>query len=526
MDHNDPAIQHHVFASEGVQSILGPFASKEITASSLRSLGDALSPSARQIQEANRVVSMVQQEIASSTTLSVHRIAVGGSFGKRTSLPDFDIDLVLFINDASPPFQSELTALRRFLETSVAGITMVKASPYSITFYLNRFKVDLLLAPNLVVGISRDPRLDQHKALLRKIANQKNGQEETARFLSPAFVESVVHYMKKQSPFVNAAVRLGKLWKKSCAVTPSTFPRWFSSFLVELIAADAALKELRLNPNQASLVRVFRAFLLQISKPSKLKLVCTDYYSEKDVPLHVLQERPLVMDPVNPFLNVAKHMDWIIIQLLAEDTLAVLNKSLSETGHVNVGDLFCPRLGEDVPRLFKWIRFQMRFIKSGSWLRVAELRRIADLKGATIDPGVRWRAPEKLERNDVASVAKPYILGMFDQLTSVTFAALSFHVSRKAQQGVSEVVAACQFIDEMLLEVFDQSPTQWSPTTLTEDSCDVTCVFGQVPISSRCPDDLRYLYFSLSFDVNDVALDYLCHQIATDLRHSQPENSE
>jgi hypothetical protein len=456
--------------------------------------------------------------------ISVDRICVSGSFGKKTALPSFDIDLVLFVNGTTPPFETELKRLYKYLSTNVPGIEMKKASPYSITFYLKGFKVDLLLAPNFVTKPSENPKKEQHQALLQDItAKPPRDRLERARYLSPAFSETVVDFMKKRRPFVNAAVRVAKLWKTSCAVNGSTFPRWFTSFLVELVVSDKAEAELQNKPDDASLVRALKAFFEQLSNPNNLNLVFTENYDESAIPESIRKERPIVLDPSNPYLNVAKPMDWEVIKLLAQHTLAVLNKAESHTSTMD--DLFHPRLGEDISRLFRQLNFQLRFVKHGGWMRSVQVRKIADLEGKMMSPGVTWRATEKLDRDDASRIAKPRILGMLDTLVKVTDLAMSHHIYNGARNGISEVVAACNFIDAMLLEVFDTPRQQWGPSSERHEDRDVTCLFGQIPIPSN-EDDLRYLYFCLSFNVDDAGLEYIANCIAVRLRRCQEEESD
>ena len=527
IDHNDPAIRHHAETAKEVERVLGAFRSKDTTVGNLRALGDALAPSTKIEQDAKVVADSVQEVVKKCGTVNIDRTCISGSFGKRTALPDFDIDLVLFLNDASPPFESEIECLRSYLSNNLKGVTILKSSPFSVTFLFNGFKVDLLPAPNLVKGPSECPRIDQHRELLKELSKVPPTKEleaiERARYYSPAFSESVVHFVKKQQPFVNAAVRLAKMWKYACAVTRSTFPRWFSSFLIELIVSNAAILEMRTNPHDASLIRVLRSFFQQLSSPASLKIVFTEYYPESAIPEWIASQRPLVMDPANPYGNVAKQMNWEIIRLLALDMLGTLDKATKQPSSVPIGELFRPRLGEDVHRLYRQCNFQLKFIKESSWLRRVQVRKIADLNGNMMDQGVIWRATDKLERNNVAKVAKPHILKMLETLVEVTNLALIFHVSKEVnERGVCEVVAASNFIDDMLYEVFDMNRIDWTPSSRTVESCDVTCIFGQIPIPST-PDDLRYLYFSLSFDVEDRALDYVSNCIAADIRREQEE---
>ena len=518
IDHNSQEIRQLCSVQAEIDAALGPFLSKPITPANLRLLGDSLAPSKKKQAAAKAVANSVQDVLkqCDSDAVSVARTCIGGSFGKKTALSSFDLDLVVFLNNAEPPFEKEISFFSKFLPQRLNGLKFLKSSPFSVTFLLGGFKVDLLPAPNFVSGSSPTPGDAQREALLNEIEKASNDQERNlkARFLSPAFSESIVSFMAKQQPFVNAAVRLGKLWKKSCCTTNFTFPRWFSSFLVELIMCHVATRELS-EQSEASLLRVFNGFLELLSEPQKLCIIFTDIYSQSAVPDKLRHERPLVVDPANPYLNVAKQMTWEPVRLLALDTLVVLNRAVERP--TTIHDLFQHRLGNDIPQLFQRCKFNMKFVSSKSWLRTLQVRDIADLHGKQMDQGVVWRATEKLERSPTAREAKPTLLAMFDDLIAVTNMALSFNVTSALTLGKAEIPVVADFMDGMMQEVFDDRVTNWCTTTRTNEDCDVTLIFGQVPVRSH-PDNLRYVYISLSFDVDDHRFDYLCHEIASSIR--------
>jgi hypothetical protein len=62
-------------------------------------------------RDAKSVADSVQEVVKECSIVNVDRTCISGSFGKRTALPDFDIDLVLFLNDSNPPFESEIECL-------------------------------------------------------------------------------------------------------------------------------------------------------------------------------------------------------------------------------------------------------------------------------------------------------------------------------------------------------------------------------------------------------------------------------
>ena len=99
--------------------------------------------------------------------------------------------------------------------------------------------------------------------------------------------------------------------------------------MIELIATATALEvEERSDDIKDNYLEFFRDFLTKVSDIMTLKIIFTDYYSEKDVPGSLLSERPLLLNPVNPFQNVFEVADEVYLKSLevgAKETLRRLH---------------------------------------------------------------------------------------------------------------------------------------------------------------------------------------------------------
>ena len=521
VDHYDPKMQFAVKAQQELKSIFDKFQFKTVTTSSLRAFGDALVPTEKKKKEANAVIEEVREVVTKCPGFKINRICVSGSYGKKTCLPSFDLDMIVFINDEAPPFYQTLQSLKSHVQLQLHDLQLDKESNKCITFHYKTFKIDLLPAPNKVDQPSSNLAADQRRGLMQELNGipSEEMRVKRAQDLSSAFGESVVAAMQKQQQFVKAAIRLVKFWKHSCSTI--SFSNWATSYLLELVTWSATQRELEQNPSDASLVRFLETTFRQLSQPHTLCVMWPDHYRINDVPPFLAKSRPLVMDPVNPFNNVAKNMDWTTIRILAAETLSSLQKT-----NTTLSDLFKCRLGDDVDKLYSFLSFQLRFVSDVSWLRHIEIKEIAELRGQMMNPGVTWRAVEKFQRNEDSKLAESHLMQNFDDLVRVTHLALSFHVEKKKSEGVGEVAACCEFIDRMLSRVFDSSSQHtWTPTSRKPEDCDATMLFGQVPISSQ-RNDLRYLRFQLSFDVDDDAFAFICHNVASAIRKREEDDTD
>lgn len=515
-DHFDPFIQNRGKACDELGSLLASYRNTAVSAQSLRRLGDELAPTKQQQQAARRVIDKVIHAVQSSPGINVDRCCVSGSFGKKTAIRDFDIDLVIFVNDQEPPFKSTLEKLTSHLPQLLpASLEMQVTTRFSVQFCLDGFNVDLLPGPNFATDTS-NKRKQQYELSMAKIhALDRKSFENDVRYWVSALAEATVDCMKEQSPFVNAAVRLAKLWKNSCVVMPLTFPKWFSSFMVEIVAADAANSELAENPHDASLIRVLHRYFSALSTPEKLNVVGSRY-SLTEIPDWVHNQRPLVLDPVNPLCNLAAHLsDWKTVKLLAKAAL----RTIENAQRLTVPQLFDVQIGEDIPRMYQQCNFHLRYVSDGHWLRSLEVRSINNLAGQRMDPGVDWRSRGSIDAHACQPEAQNILYREFQDFVNVSTTALLFQ-TRKAPSR--EVAAASGFSDEILSQVFLQPKSEWIPNSEVHESFDVSFTFGQIPIPSP-KNDLRYIYLKLSTNLNIEQLYRAAHDIQREKREEEED---
>jgi predicted nucleotidyltransferase len=504
-------------ASDEIGALLRQFRRSPVTPSNLRQLGDQLAPTKQTIRNAKGVIAKVVDAVHKSQGISVDRCCVTGSFGKGTATRDFDIDLVVFVNESEPPFSHTLSELSKQLPKLLLGAEMEKKTQFSVQFYLDGFNVDLLPGPNFVQAHESSKETAQFNATMDKIKDMgPRVVEKEVRYWGSAFAETTVAYMKQQQSFVNAAVRLAKLWKNLCVVAPWTFPRWFSSHVVEIISSDLAAKELAQNSHDASLVRVMEHFFRALSSPQHLVVVGTNHKDE-DIPVWIKKQRPLVLDPVNPFNNLAMHLkDWKSIELLASSSLALMTSD-----GVTVLDLFQPRVSSSMSSIYHRCNFQFRMIaKTESWIRTLQVRSIRSLNGKAMNPGVEWRSKDKLDRGACSLDVQEVLLSQFVNYVNVSTTVLLWHV-REAKSR--EVASASSFVDSMLSEVFQKEVTNWTGANDTHESRDISFTFGQIPIPSP-PDDCRFLYLKLSVNLLDERIYRLAYDIQRELERQEEEN--
>jgi len=119
----------------------------------------------------------------------------------------------------------------------------------------------------------------------------------------PSFVKERTAFVAKQPGNVKVTIRLLKWWRDqqhwSCELTRP------SDYLVELVAIYAYQQCGRLSQTQmiANCMSIFARF-------DQLRVMWSNFYEQQDVWSPLMMQRPLLMDPVNPFSNIADPQDF------------------------------------------------------------------------------------------------------------------------------------------------------------------------------------------------------------------------
>ena len=95
--------------------------------------------------------------------------------------------------------------------------------------------------------------------------------------------------------------RLAKFWNSTIFFNRSSYGR---SYRFEVLGIAAGREEEEANEGNPSILRAFRLFLKSVENLSTQRVIFTDFYRESDIPDQIWQQKPLVMDPSNPYNNL------------------------------------------------------------------------------------------------------------------------------------------------------------------------------------------------------------------------------
>ena len=114
----------------------------------------------------------------------------------------------------------------------------------------------------------------------------------------PSFVKERTQFVAKQPGHVKVTMRLMKWWRDQQAWScPLTTP---SDYVLELIVIYAAQQ-----CGKVAQAQMIANCMSLLARFDQLRVVWSNYYEKQDIWAPLLHQRPLLMDPTNPFVNVA-----------------------------------------------------------------------------------------------------------------------------------------------------------------------------------------------------------------------------
>ena len=204
----------------------------------------------------------------------------------------------------------------------------------------------------------------------------------------------------------------------------------------------AGQEEERANPGKLSILRAFKLFLEKVETINSQRIIVTDFYQESDVQSNILQQRPLVMDPSNPYNNLAFNFkDRNLFSQCARETLQRLERMEMTSGFPDFKSLFLPQpkpveMGPQIDVGSEKILFRM----PSKWLVVAET------KARNIQPNLTLRKSALAKYTPVLSNIKKFL------------SAFLFVVDMEAQEtGLDRKIFARDRMAETIDTLFDRN---------------------------------------------------------------------
>jgi len=233
--------------------------------------------------------------ISEMSFLDIDHVVTGGSIGKGTAIAGAAYaDIVLFVGGLPASgheswLQSLLKALSGILtgQAEELGINDISIVDQSLTMHMKN--------PPVIVRLFISPTFESYADTIQVLWQQ---EKDDLRFFSSALAKERTQFISRQPSSVKTTIRLMTWWRDQ--------QQWSSDMTRpsdEILELATIYSSVQTKPSDQKMAIANVMSLL--SRFSKLKVVWSNFYTKDDIPGHMLRQRPLLMDPANPFVNVA-----------------------------------------------------------------------------------------------------------------------------------------------------------------------------------------------------------------------------
>jgi len=247
--------------------------------------------SSKATQALNEITATVSEKLF----LNIDHVVGGGSVGRGTVIGGAtDAELVFFLKDL--PVAGQLRWLPALHKAVVGvlnehlgashGVENVHATPDS---------VKLSVRGVVAVDLRFVPVFESYASTLKFLAQEG---PETRKKLGAALLKERTNFISKQPGQVKVTMRLLKWWRDQ--------QQWSramnrpSDDLLELLTVYSATHS-KPQDQQSAVGNV----LALMTRFDELSVIWTNFYKKNDIWDPLVNQRPLIMDPVNPYLNLA-----------------------------------------------------------------------------------------------------------------------------------------------------------------------------------------------------------------------------
>lgn len=247
--------------------------------------------SSKATQALNEITATVSEKLF----LNIDHVVGGGSVGRGTVIGGAtDAELVFFLKDL--PVAGQLRWLPALHKAVVGvlnehlgvshGVENVHATPDS---------VKLSVRGVVAVDLRFVPVFESYSNTLKFLAQEG---PETRKKLGAALLKERTNFISKQPGQVKVTMRLLKWWRDQQQWSRAMSKP--SDDLLELLTVFSATHS-KPQDQQTAVGNV----LALMSRFDELSVTWTNFYKKTDIWEPLANQRPLVMDPVNPYLNLA-----------------------------------------------------------------------------------------------------------------------------------------------------------------------------------------------------------------------------
>lgn len=255
----------------------------------------------------SQALSSIVDSISELVFLNVDHIVKGGSVGKGTATPGASDAEVVFFLKGMP-----VTGQETWLPPLLRAVSGVLSSGLAADHGVEQMQIvgdslQMMVQGIITVAVRFSPVFQSYAKVIKSLGEQGL---EARRFFTTTLAKESTLFISQQPKSVKVTIQLLKWWRDQQSWTEDIFRP--TNEMLELMAVYSAVQT---KPaNQRTAIANVMALLCQFSD---LRIVWSNYYSKDDVWAPLLRQRPLLMDPTNPFVNVADAQSFDSTELMS-----------------------------------------------------------------------------------------------------------------------------------------------------------------------------------------------------------------
>lgn len=253
------------------------------------------------VQSVNDAIDVV----SSMTFLNIDRVVRAGAVGKGTAITADPTAEVIVVCHGLPTHGHG-----RWLPPLLRGIAGCLAQLEGCglsDLHCEDDRLHFRMHEAVTVSLRVAPVFETYGGVLKALQEQL---PESRRYFGSCLAEQWVNFVGKQSASVKATIRLLKWWRSQQDWSSSQARP--SDELLELTTIHAAQQMKPIDQKDA-----VSGVLAMLSQFADLHVTWSNYYPKAEICPPLLAQKPLLMDPTNPYVNVADPMVFDPAQLMS-----------------------------------------------------------------------------------------------------------------------------------------------------------------------------------------------------------------
>jgi len=244
------------------------------------------------------------ETVSEASFLNISHVVKGGSVGKGTAISGVtDAEVVFFLKGL--PASGQDKWLPPLLK-AVSGVLTIGSEHGVDEVCTTEDSLRMRVKGLITVDLRFSPVFDSYASIIQTLGEQG---PEARKYYATSLVKERTQFIAKQPGHVKVTIRLLKWWRDQQTWSGKVFRP--TDEMLELVSVYSAVQT-KPADQRVAIANV----MALLGQANDLRIVWSNYYGKDDVWAPLLRQRPLLMDPTNPFINIADPQSFDATELM------------------------------------------------------------------------------------------------------------------------------------------------------------------------------------------------------------------